>query len=58
MKAQAARVARARATQRARAANLISPTNYSYVPNDLKLIAGLAVAMFAVIIILHFALPS
>jgi hypothetical protein len=58
MKAQAARVARARATQRARTANLISPTNYSYVLNDLKLIAGLAVAMFAVIIILHFALPS
>ena len=57
-KAQAARVARARATQRARAANLINPKNYSYVRNDLKLIAGLAIAMFAVIIILHFTLPA
>ena len=57
-KAQAARVARARAAQRARAANLISPTHYSYVLNDLKLIVTLAVLMFTVIIILHFALPS
>ncbi len=57
-KAQAARVARARAAQRARAANLINPMNYSYVLNDLKLIAGLAVTMFAVIIILHFVLPA
>jgi hypothetical protein len=57
-KAQAARVARARAAQRARAANLINPMNYSYVLTDLRLIAGLAVMMFAVIIILHFVLPA
>lgn len=54
--AQAARVARARATQRARIANMITPEHYSYVLNDLKLIAALAVSMFAVIIVLHFVL--
>ncbi len=53
---QAARVARARATQRARTANMITPEHYSYVINDLKLIASLAAAMFMVIIVLHFVL--
>lgn len=53
---QAARVARARATQRARTANMITPEHYSYVLNDLKVIAGLAIAMFVVIIVLHFVL--
>ncbi len=55
---QANRVARARATQRARTANLISPEHYGYVINDLKLIAALAVTMFAIIIVLHFVLPQ
>lgn len=53
---QAARVARARATQRARIANMITPEHYSYVLNDLRLIASLAAAMFVVIIVLHFVL--
>jgi len=57
-RAQATRVARARATQRARAANAISPENYGYVIKDLKLIFGLACTMFAVMIALHFVLPS
>lgn len=51
-KAQASRVARARVTQRARTANLITPEHYSYVINDLKLIAGLVISMFLVIIVL------
>lgn len=55
---QATRIARARATQRARSANAISPEHYAYVLGDLKLIAGIAVAMFAIIIILHFVLPG
>jgi hypothetical protein len=53
---QATRVARARATQRARAANVITPQHYAYVLKDLRLIAGLAGSMFLVIIILHFVL--
>lgn len=53
---QASRVARARATQRARAANVITPEHYAYVLKDLRLIAGLAITMFAIIIILHFVL--
>lgn len=57
-RAQASRVARARATQRARTAHQISPEHYGYVINDLKLIAALAVTMFAVIIVLHFVLPQ
>jgi hypothetical protein len=57
-KVQAARVARARATQRARAVNVITPEHYSYVLNDLKLIGALALGMFAVILVLHFTLPS
>ena len=55
-RAQSSRVARARATQRARAANVITPEHYSYVLKDLRLIAALAVAMFAVIVVLHFVL--
>ena len=55
---QATRVARARATQRARTANLISPEHYGYVIKDLKLIAALAVTMFAIIIVLHFVVPQ
>jgi hypothetical protein len=57
-RAQAARVARARATQRARSANVITPEHYGYVRQDLRLIATLAVGMFAIIIILHFVLPQ
>lgn len=55
-RAYATRVARARAAQRTRSANLINPENYGYVLSDLKLILGLAVAMFIVIIALHFVL--
>lgn len=54
----AARVARARATQRARAATHITPDHYAYVINDLKVIAALAIAMFVIIIALHFILPA
>ncbi|HLZ25493.1 MAG TPA: hypothetical protein VKQ30_25500 [Ktedonobacterales bacterium] len=53
---QASRVARARATQRARAASIITPEHYSYVLKDLRLIAGLALAMFLIIVVLHFVL--
>ncbi len=53
---QANRVARAQATQRARAANLIRAENYAYVLNDLRLTGILAATMFLVIIILHFVL--
>ncbi len=51
------RVARARAVQCARQANLISAENYSYVLGDLKLVAALAVSAFAVLIALTFVLP-
>jgi hypothetical protein len=57
-KAQASRVARARVTQRARTANLITPEHYSYVINDLKLIAGLVISMFLVIIVLAIILHT
>jgi len=53
---QANRVARAQATQRARAANLISAEHYTYVLHDLRLTGILAAAMVLVIIILHFVL--
>ncbi|SRR5260221_9591123 len=53
---QTNRLARAQATQRARAAHLISAENYAYVLNDLRLTGILAAAMFLVIIILHFVL--
>lgn len=51
------RMARARATQRARQANVISAENYSYVLSDLKLVVGLAVSAFIVLIALTFILP-
>ena len=51
------RVARARAVQRARQANLISAENYSYVLGDLKLVVALALSAFAVLIALTFVLP-
>lgn len=57
-KAQAVRIARARAVQRARTANLVTPEHYSYVARDLKLIAVLACAMVIVLIVLHFTLPA
>jgi hypothetical protein len=50
-------VARARATQRARQAGLISAENYSYVVEDLKLVAWLAGGAFAILIALTFFLP-
>ncbi len=54
---QTTRIARARATQRARQANLIAAENYTYVLGDLKLVIGLAVTAFAVLIALAFVLP-
>ena len=56
-RAQVNRVARAQASQRARTANHVSPEQYSYVKDDLRLIAILAGSMFVIIIILHFMLP-
>lgn len=53
---QATRIARARATQRARTANIVAPDHYSYVISDLRLTAALAVVMFLIIIVLHFVL--
>jgi hypothetical protein len=52
-----ARPQRAQANQRARAVSHISPEQYGYVKNDLKLIATLAASMFVIIIVLHFVLP-
>lgn len=51
------RMARARATQAARTKNLITPENYTYVLGDLKLVIGLAVTAFVVLIALTFVLP-
>lgn len=51
------RLARARATQRARQANLISAEHYSYVLGDLKLIVALAVGALVVLVALTFVLP-
>lgn len=51
------RLARARATQRARQANLISAEHYSYVLGDLKLVVALALSAFIVLIALTFVLP-
>jgi hypothetical protein len=56
-KRQDTRVARARATQRARQAGLITPEHYSYVIGDLKLVAWLAGGAFAILIALTFFLP-
>ncbi len=57
-KRQDTRVARARATQRARQAGLISAENYAYVIGDLKLVLGLAIGAFAILIVLTFVLPQ
>ncbi len=54
---QVSRVARAQASQRARLASQISPRQYAYVRDDLRLIGILAASMFLFIIILHFVLP-
>lgn len=54
---QNVRLARARATARARQANLISAESYSYVLGDLKLVVGLAISAFVVLIALTFVLP-
>lgn len=51
------RLARARATQRARQANLISAESYSYVLGDLKLIVVLALSALVILIALTFVLP-
>ncbi len=51
------RLARARATQRARQANLISAEHYSYVLGDLKLVLALALSALVVLIALTFVLP-
>ncbi|MGO8950033.1 MAG: hypothetical protein ACLQUY_20735 [Ktedonobacterales bacterium] len=56
-RSQANRTARAQANQRARAASQISPQHYSYVRDDLRLIAILASSMFFIILVLHFVLP-
>ncbi len=56
-KRQDTRVARARATQRARQAGYISAENFSYVLGDLKLVAWLAGGAFAILIALTFFLP-
>jgi hypothetical protein len=56
-KTQAARVARAQTSQRVRTVNRVSPEQYGYVKNDLRLIGILAASMFAVIIVLSFVLP-
>jgi hypothetical protein len=56
-KVPATRTSRAQSNQRARAVNRVSPEQYSYVKNDLKLIASLAAFMFAIIVGLHFLLP-
>ena len=42
--------------RRIRNANVVTPEHYRYVMRDLRMTAILAVAMFAVIIILHFVL--
>ncbi len=55
-KSQSARIARARATQQARNANLITPEHYAYVRNDVRLTGILAAAMFAAIVVLRFIL--
>lgn len=51
------RMARARATQAAREKRLITAESYAYVLGDLKLVAGLAVTAFIVLIALTFVLP-
>lgn len=57
----ATRAARARLTQANQTTTrrgIIRAENYGYVTRDLRLIALLAVVMFAIMVILHFILPS
>ncbi len=56
-KTQSTRVARAQTSQRVRTVSRVSPEQYGYVKNDLRLIGVLAACMFAVIIVLSFVLP-
>jgi hypothetical protein len=56
-KTQATRVARAQTSQRVRTVSRVSPEQYGYVKNDLRLIGILAACMFAVIVVLSFVLP-
>lgn len=56
-KRQDTRIARARATQRARQAGMITAENYSYVLEDLKLVAILAACAVVILIALTFTLP-
>ena len=51
-RADASRVARAQATKSARAAHLISASNYAYVLNDLRLTGILAAIMLVAMIVL------
>ena len=51
-------MARARATQRSRTANLINPEHFNYVLGDLRLILAVAVLFAIVLIVLRFALPQ
>ncbi len=55
---QATRLARARATQRTRAANLITPEHYKYVLTDLRLIGAVAILFAVFLIVMHFVLPQ
>jgi hypothetical protein len=56
-KTQTTRVARAQTSQRVRTVSRVSPEQYSYVKNDLRLIGIIAACMFTAIIILSFVLP-
>lgn len=55
---QANRLARARATQRTRTANLINPEHYNYVLTDLRLILAVAALFAILLVVLHFVLPQ
>lgn len=56
-KRQDTRLARAKATQRARQAGMISAENYGYVLQDLKLVGILAACAVVALIVLTFTLP-
>jgi hypothetical protein len=47
-----------RTLTRSRTSALITPEHYAYVKKDLRMIAALAVLVFAVIVVLAFMLPS
>ena len=53
---QERRIARAKEMRRIRNANVVTAEHFRYVIQDLRMTAILAVAMFTVIIILHFVL--